>query len=97
MIFLAKDPIIDNYDLSSLKKIYSGAAPLPKDILLNVIKRLDKDKTLKILQGYGMTELTMVSTIYDDVNTVKCVLGSVGKLICGMAAKVSLIYCLLKY
>lgn len=88
MIFLAKDSIVDNYDLSSLKIIYSGAAPLPKEILLNVIKRLDKDNTLKILQGYGMTELTMVSTLH-DVNIAKCIHGSVGKLICGMTAKVS--------
>lgn len=88
MVFLAKDPAVDDYDLSSLKIIYSGAAPLPKEILLDVIQRLRKDGSLKILQGYGMTESCVVSTLY-DANITKCVHGSVGKVICGMAAKVS--------
>jgi len=26
---LAKDPVVDNYDFSTLKTIFSGAAPLP--------------------------------------------------------------------
>ena len=31
VIFLAKHPLVDNYDLSSVRTILSGAAPLGKD------------------------------------------------------------------
>lgn len=91
MVFLAKHPIVDNYNLSSLKIIYSGAAPLSKDIQLKVIERIGKDNSLKILQGYGMTESSFLSTHHGE-DTVENVHGSVGKLMSGMAAKVSCVY-----
>ena len=58
-VALAKHPIIDNYDLSSLHTMMSGAAPLDDELGQAVAKRLD----LHMLQGYGMSELSPVSHI----------------------------------
>lgn len=54
---LAKHPIVDNYDLSSVEQIFSGAAPLGAEVSDAVAKRLDCTS----LQGFGMTELSPVS------------------------------------
>ncbi len=56
-VALAKHPIIDNYDLSSLHTMLSGAAPLDEELGQAVAKRLN----LHMLQGYGMSELSPVS------------------------------------
>jgi acyl-CoA synthetase (AMP-forming)/AMP-acid ligase II len=54
VLFLAKHPMVGNYNLSSVKEIFSGAAPLGKELSEALIKRLG----IKLLrQGYGMTEL----------------------------------------
>ena len=54
---LAKHPIVDNYDLSSVEQIFSGAAPLGAEVSDAVAKRLN----CVSLQGFGMTELSPVS------------------------------------
>ncbi len=54
---LAKHPLIDEHDLSSLRMIMSGAAPLGPELTDQVSKRLDTPVT----QGYGMTELSPVT------------------------------------
>jgi acyl-CoA synthetase (AMP-forming)/AMP-acid ligase II len=54
---LAKNPIVDNYDLSSLKMIFSGAAPLGADLSVACMKRVG----CSIRQGYGMTETSPVT------------------------------------
>lgn len=46
---IAKHPIVDKYDLSSLRYILSGAAPLSADLQQAVSDRL-KGKT-KVVQG----------------------------------------------
>ncbi|KAG4068876.1 hypothetical protein HA402_005024 [Bradysia odoriphaga] len=56
-VFLAKHPYVDNYDLSSLRLIFVGAAPLSKELEQSVMDRLRNPK-LKIRQAYAMTELT---------------------------------------
>jgi 4-coumarate--CoA ligase len=57
VLALAKHPIVDNYDLSSVKQIFSGAAPLGGDIAEAAANRLG----CSMAQGYGMTELSPVS------------------------------------
>ena len=57
VVALAKHPMVDKYDLSPLKQIFSGAAPLAADLALECGKRLD----CEVVQGYGMTELSPVS------------------------------------
>lgn len=53
-ILLAKHPAVKDYDLSSVESIGSGAAPLGRDVALQVEKRLATGVNLK--QGWGMTE-----------------------------------------
>ena len=57
VVALAKHPIVDNYDLSSLRWILSGAAPLSAELAIECGDRLG----CEVVQGYGMTELSPVS------------------------------------
>ncbi|XP_049532220.1 uncharacterized protein LOC125949315 [Anopheles darlingi] len=73
MVFLAKHPLVDQYDLSSLLLLGCGAAPLSKEVELAVLKRLPS--VLMILVGYGLSESSLgVMTRVSDVH------GSVGKV-----------------
>ena len=54
---LAKHPAVDGRDLSSLRMIMSGAAPLGPELTAQVTERLG----VPVTQGYGMTELSPVS------------------------------------
>lgn len=56
-VALAKHPSVDEYDLSSLRVIMSGAAALDEELGHAVAKRID----CRIVQGYGMSELSPVS------------------------------------
>ncbi|MEO3757150.1 4-coumarate--CoA ligase family protein [Mycobacterium sp. B14F4] len=58
-VALAKHPLIDEYDLSSLNVVMSGAAPLDADLGAAVAQRLG----CRVVQGYGMSELSPVSHI----------------------------------
>lgn len=40
MVFLAKHPLVDKYDMSSLRELYCGAAPLSKEVEDAVMKRI---------------------------------------------------------
>ena len=57
VLALAKHPLVDKYDLSSVKSLFSGAAPLGAELADEAAKRLD----CEVVQGYGMTELSPVS------------------------------------
>ena len=61
-VALAKHPIVDNYDLSPMKLLFSGAAPLDEDLADAVKKRIG----CKVSQGYGMTEMSPVSHAIPD-------------------------------
>jgi acyl-CoA synthetase (AMP-forming)/AMP-acid ligase II len=54
---LAKAPQVENYDLSSLKQIFSGAAPLGAELAKEAGDRVG----CEVVQGYGMTELSPVT------------------------------------
>jgi acyl-CoA synthetase (AMP-forming)/AMP-acid ligase II len=58
-VALAKHPLIDEYDLSSLNTVMCGAAPLDADLGQAVANRLG----CRVVQGYGMTEESPVSHI----------------------------------
>lgn len=90
MVFLAKHPIVDNYDLSCVKIIYCGAAPLSKEVEAAVKKRLNNPE---IRQGYGMTETTL-SVIKIPENSNKS--GSAGMLVAGVSGMKNLNMRLLK-
>jgi len=70
---LAQNPIIDNYDLSSLKMIFCGAAPLGVDLSRECMARVG----CGIRQGYGMTETSPV-THSSPPNPADMKLGAVG-------------------
>lgn len=56
-VALAKHPIVDQYDLSAVKVIFSGAAPLDASLAEAVAARLG----CVVTQGYGMTETSPVT------------------------------------
>ncbi len=57
VVALAKHPMVDNYDLSKLEQVFSGAAPLSAELAIEAGTRLG----CEVVQGYGMTELSPVS------------------------------------
>ena len=56
-VALAKHPIVDEYDISTVHTVFSGAAPLDGDTAAAAGRRIHA----RMLQGYGMTELSPVS------------------------------------
>ncbi|XP_050218970.1 4-coumarate--CoA ligase 2-like [Mercurialis annua] len=53
VLSIAKSPVIDKYDLSSIRMVMSGAAPMGKELEDTVRAKLPN---AKLGQGYGMTE-----------------------------------------
>ncbi|KAJ8707090.1 hypothetical protein PYW08_011224 [Mythimna loreyi] len=76
-----------NYDLSSVKLIYSGAAPLHKDTINSVHEKFPNLEGVH--QGYGATEMTLAVTksITGNTNTHK--FGSVGVVVPNTVVKVT--------
>jgi acyl-CoA synthetase (AMP-forming)/AMP-acid ligase II len=68
VLALAKHPLVDQFDLSSLRTITSGAAPLDEDLARACEQRLRKGApdAVTVAQGYGMTELSPVSHTTPD-------------------------------
>jgi len=83
LLALAKHPVVDQYDLSSLRWLMSGAAPLGKDVAEACAKRLD----CLVLQGYGLTETSPVSHC-NQPDPEKIKVGSVGPCIAGTECKI---------
>jgi len=52
VLLLAKHPAVSKYDLGSVRMLHSSAAPLTKDLVGMVYKRLK----IPIKQGYGLSE-----------------------------------------
>lgn len=57
VLALAKHPAVENYDLSTLKDVLSGAAPLPEPVARACAER----NNLLVRQGYGLTETSPVT------------------------------------
>ena len=81
VVFLAKHPVVANFDLTSVKRIVCGAAPLGEELGQLCKARL---AGVDLLQGYGMTELSPVATV-SPVNNTK--LSSCGTLVPNTRAK----------
>lgn len=82
---LAKHPLVDSYDVSSVRVVLSGAAPLDEKLAAAVQERLGH--RVRVLQGYGMTEMSPVSHCIPldrpDISP-----GTVGLLVPNMEAKI---------
>jgi acyl-CoA synthetase (AMP-forming)/AMP-acid ligase II len=72
---LAKHPAVDDHDLSSVRTVMSGAAPLGAELADRVAERIG----CKVIQGYGLTETSPVTHMIrpDGVNKP----GSIGPLL----------------
>ncbi len=57
VLALARHPLVDHFDLSCLRLVISGAAPLGADLEAACARRVG----CPVAQGYGMTELSPVS------------------------------------
>uniref|UniRef100_A0A1L8DZ07 Luciferin 4-monooxygenase n=1 Tax=Nyssomyia neivai TaxID=330878 RepID=A0A1L8DZ07_9DIPT len=75
MVFLAKNPNVLKYDLSNLRELYYGAAPLGKETEIEVKQRIPN--LTKVQQGYGLTEATLTVLGIRDLAPIG---GSVGKV-----------------
>jgi len=80
VLALAKHPIVDKYDTSSVRQIFSGAAPLGGDVAAAAAKRLG----CTVAQGYGMTE---TSPVTHSIAPGEYRPGSVGTLVAGTEAR----------
>ncbi|XP_058748483.1 probable CoA ligase CCL7 [Vicia villosa] len=84
VLALAKHSLVDKYDLSCLKYIGSGAAPLGKELMQECAKRFPR---AIISQGYGMTETTGIVSVENTRMGIRHT-GSTGMLVAGVEAQI---------
>ena len=77
---LLKHPSLHKYDLSSLRFLHSGAAPLTKDLVEALYQRTG----IPVKQGYGMTELSPMTHMQRWTDW-RVFVGSVGQLLSSMS------------
>jgi len=83
VLALARHPLVDQFDLSSLSLVGSGAAPLAPALQEEASRRLK----VPVRQGYGMTEVVVAVTGLPLENAV-IKAGSVGPLLPNMEARI---------
>ncbi|TGO86619.1 hypothetical protein BPOR_0289g00080 [Botrytis porri] len=71
ILHLAKSPVVEEYDISSLRGIVAGAAPLSRELIHMVKERLG----VGVRQAYGLSETSPVTHIQLEYDSG---LGSVG-------------------
>lgn len=82
VVRLAHDPLAEKFDLSSLRMLTSGAAPLPTELIEKVHKKLG----IAINQAYGLSETSPMTHTqpWDEWQTS---IGSVGKMFPNLSGK----------
>lgn len=83
VLHLAKHPAVSSYDLSSLRMTQSGAAPLTRELIEQVYKRVG----VRIKQGYGLSE-TSPCLYQGSWNAWDIDIGSVGALLPNLQVKI---------
>ncbi|KAH9833502.1 amp dependent CoA ligase [Rhodofomes roseus] len=84
IVALCKHPAVKKFDLSSMRFIASGAAPLSAELTNQLAKLFPK---VQIGQGYGMTE-TSTAISFPQLEQHVCTPGSAGRLLPGVVVKV---------
>ena len=82
VLAFGKSPLVDKYDLSTLKLMHSGAAPLTSELTEAVWKRLK----IPVKQGYGLSESSPV-VVCQTVDEWAKFMGSSGKMMPNMEAR----------
>ena len=67
VLALAKHPVVDRYDLSTLDDIMSGAAPLPESVATTCATR----NNVIVRQAYGLTETSPATHINPKAREIK--------------------------
>ena len=81
-VAFAKHPLVDRYDLSSLRYVLCGAAPLDAELQDACAERIG----CEVIQGYGLTETGPVTHAWKQGETV--ISGTVGRLLANTECKV---------
>jgi acyl-CoA synthetase (AMP-forming)/AMP-acid ligase II len=77
VLALAKHPMVEKFDLSTLRLVMSGAAPLDAGLARACEERLG----CQVIQGYGLTETSPVTHCTPDDDPAKNKPGSIGPLL----------------
>jgi acyl-CoA synthetase (AMP-forming)/AMP-acid ligase II len=77
VLALVKSPVVDKYDLSCVRVVFSGAAPLGEAQAIQLQQRL----RCEVRQGYGMTEASPVTHISPTREGVPAKIGSAGRVV----------------
>ncbi|RYJ06421.1 MAG: acyl-CoA synthetase [Actinomycetales bacterium] len=83
-ISLLRHPDLDSYDLSSLRKGYYGASPMPVEVLREIQERLPD---VRLWNFYGQTEMAPVATILPPEDQVSHP-GSAGRPVLNVETRV---------
>ncbi len=81
VLAMTKHPAVEGFDLSALRMIFSGAAPLSESLARACTARFGCD----VVQGYGMTETSPVTHVASPTTNKP---GSVGVCVPNMECKV---------
>ncbi|USP78153.1 transcription factor mbp1 [Curvularia clavata] len=84
---MAKHPAIKKFDLSSVERVGSGAAPLGSEIKAE-FERIFPDGRIKLTNGWGMTEITCAAALHHPAVQYRD--SSVGELVSNLEAKIVL-------
>nr|QTO31278.1 4-coumarate-CoA ligase [Ocimum kilimandscharicum] len=84
ILALAKSSLVKKYNLSSLRFVGSGAAPLGKELMQECAKNLPH---AVVMQGYGMTETSGIVSVEDGYSGPRHT-GSAGTLASGVECQI---------
>ncbi|KAF2709871.1 4-coumarate-CoA ligase-like protein [Pleomassaria siparia CBS 279.74] len=87
VVAMAKHPATRKFDLSSIQRVGSGAAPLGAEVC-RAFESLWSDGRVNVKQGWGMTELTCAATAFHPAERSDSF--SVGELVANCEAKLVL-------
>ncbi|PBK78482.1 AMP binding protein [Armillaria solidipes] len=87
-VFLSRHPLVEKFDLSSLKLLTSGAAPLGPELSNQVTARLPSlNVNAAVIQGFGMTELSPVTHLLPVADATRKA-GSIGLLLPNLQSRI---------